>query len=130
MRDFFYAKNMHGVDWNAVYDKYNALIPYVNHRTDLTYIIGEMIGELNVGHAYSQNGEHPEPARIPMGLLGARFEKDPSGYFKVKKIIQGANWNKKTRSPLTMPGVEVKEGDYIIPSTGTPLKTPTIFSAT
>ena len=122
MRDFFYAKNMHGVDWNAVYDKYNALIPYVNHRTDLTYIIGEMIGELNVGHAYSQNGEHPEPARIPMGLLGARFEKDPSGYFKVKKIIQGANWNKKTRSPLTMPGVEVKEGDYIISINGNSLK--------
>ncbi|MDE5639959.1 MAG: protease, partial [Odoribacter sp.] len=69
MRDFFYAKNMHGVDWDSVYNKYNALIPYVNHRTDLTYIIGEMIGELNVGHAYSQNGEHPEPTRIPMGLL-------------------------------------------------------------
>ena len=122
MRDFFYAKNMHGVDWNAVYEKYNALIPYVNHRTDLTYIIGEMIGELNVGHAYSQNGEHPEPARIPMGLLGAHFEKDPSGYFKVQKIIRGANWNKATRSPLTMPGVDLKEGDYIISINGNSLK--------
>lgn len=122
MRDFFYAKNMHGVDWDSVYNKYNALIPYVNHRTDLTYIIGEMIGELNVGHAYSQNGEHPEPTRIPMGLLGADFEKDPSGYFKVQKIIQGANWDKNTRSPLTMPGVEVKEGDYIISINGNSLK--------
>ncbi len=122
MRDFFYAKNMHGVDWDSVYNKYNALIPYVNHRTDLTYIIGEMIGELNVGHAYSQNGEHPEPTRIPMGLLGARFEKAPSGYFKVQKIIQGANWDKSTRSPLTMPGVDVKEGDYIISVNGNSLK--------
>lgn len=96
MRDFFYAKNMHGVDWQGVYEKYKVLIPHVNHRTDLTYVIGEMIGELSVGHAYSANGEHPTPARIPMGLLGARFKKDPSGYFKVTKIIEGANWNEAT----------------------------------
>lgn len=113
---------MHGVDWNAVYEKYKVLIPYVNHRTDLTYIIGEMIGELSVGHAYSANGEHPEPARIPMGLLGAKFRKDASGYFQVARIIQGANWNAATRSPLTMPGVNVKEGDYLISIDGRSLK--------
>lgn len=129
MRDFFYAKNMHGVDWEKVGEKYRVLVPYVNHRTDLTYLIGEMIGELSVGHAYSANGEHPEPARIPMGLLGARFEKDKSGYFKVTKIIEGANWNKDTRSPLTMPGVEVKEGEYILSVNGKSLKeAKTIFS--
>lgn len=122
MRDFFYAKNMHGVDWNTVYEKYKVLIPHINHRTDLTYVIGEMIGELNVGHAYSANGEHPEPARIGMGLLGARFAKDPSGYFKVTKIIEGANWNASTRSPLTMPGVNVKEGDYILSVNGKSLQ--------
>lgn len=129
MRDFFYAKNMHGVDWNAVYEKYKVLVPYVNHRSDLTYLIGEMIGELNVGHAYSANGEHPMPVRINMGLLGAKFEKDASGYFKVKKIIEGANWDKTTRSPLTMPNVNVKEGDYIIAINGKSLKeTDNLFS--
>lgn len=122
MRDFFYAKNMHGVDWDAVHEKYKVLIPHVNHRTDLTYVIGEMIGELSVGHAYSANGEHPEPERIGMGLLGARVEKDASGYFKVIKIIEGANWNNATRSPLTMPGVNVKEGDYILAINGKSLK--------
>ncbi|MDL2251857.1 PDZ domain-containing protein [Odoribacter sp. OttesenSCG-928-J03] len=122
MRDFFYAKNMHGVDWDGVYEKYKVLIPHVNHRTDLTYIIGEMIAELSVGHAYSENGEHPEPQRISMGLLGAQFEKDASGYFKVKNIIEGANWNHKTRSPLTMPGVDVKEGDYILAINGQSVK--------
>ncbi|MEG1738250.1 MAG: S41 family peptidase [Odoribacter sp.] len=122
MRDFFYAKNMHGVDWNAVYEKYKVLLPYINHRTDLTYIIGEMIGELSVGHSYSANGEHPEPERIPMGLLGARFTKDASGYFKVSKVIEGANWNNATRSPLTMSGVNVKEGDYILAINGNSLK--------
>lgn len=129
MRDFFYAPNMHGVDWKKIHDKYAALVPYVNHRTDLTYIVGEMIGELSIGHAYSVNGEHPEPARIPMGLLGAKFSKDASGYFKVEKIIEGANWNASTRSPLTMPGVDVKEGDYLISINGKSLKnTGNLFS--
>lgn len=122
MRDFFYARNMHGVNWDAVREKYRILVPYVNHRTDLTYLIGEMIGELSVGHAYSANGEHPRPERIGMGLLGARFKKDASGYFQVSKIIEGANWNQATRSPLTMPGVEVKEGDYILSINGKSLK--------
>ena len=122
MRDFFYAKNMHGVDWEAIGEKYRVLVPYVNHRTDLTYLIGEMIGELSVGHAYSANGEHPSPQRIPMGLLGARFEKDGSGYFKITEIIEGANWNPATRSPLTMPGVNVKAGDYILAINGKSLK--------
>ncbi|MEN6618757.1 MAG: S41 family peptidase [Rikenellaceae bacterium] len=122
MRDFFYARNMHGIDWDMVHKHYEVLIPYVNHRSDLTYIIGEMIGELNIGHAYSQNGEHPEAVKIPMGLLGARFVKDKSGYFQVEKIIEGANWSKETRSPLTMPGVDVKEGDYILSINGKSLK--------
>ncbi|MFA6333987.1 MAG: PDZ domain-containing protein [Bacteroidales bacterium] len=122
MRDCFYARNMHGVDWDKVYKRYESLIPYVNHRSDLAYIIGEMIGELNVGHAYSQNGEHPEVGKVSMGLLGAEFSKDKSGYFKVEKVIEGANWSKETRSPFTMPGVEIKEGDYILAINGKSLK--------
>jgi tricorn protease len=122
MRDFFYAKNMHGVDWNSVYKRYEPLVSHVGHRSDLTYIIGEMIGELNVGHAYSQNGEKPEPARVVTGLLGARFSKDKSGYFKIEKILEGANWNSLNRSPLTMPGVDVKRGDYILSINGQSVK--------
>lgn len=122
MRDYFYAKNMHGVDWDKVYKRYEQLIPYVNHRSDLTYIIGEMIGELNVGHAYSQNGEHPEAVKVSMGLLGAEFSKDKSGFFKVDKVIAGANWSKETRSPFTMPGVDVKEGEFILAINGKSLK--------
>ena len=68
MRDFFYAPNMHGVDWKAMRDKYAPLLPYVNHRADLTYFIGEMIGELNNGHAYVGGGERPEAPRIKLGL--------------------------------------------------------------
>ena len=78
MRDFFYAPNMNGVDWKAMRDKYAALVPFVNHRNDLTYLIGELIGELNNGHAYIGGGERPETPRIKLGLLGAEFSRDPA----------------------------------------------------
>lgn len=122
MRDFFYAKNMHGVDWDHVYEKYKVLVSHVNHRTDLTYVIGEMIGELSVGHAYSVNGRVPMPERVNMGLLGAKFVKDKSGFFRVTQVIEGANWDASTRSPLTMPGVNVKAGDYILEINGKSLE--------
>ena len=113
MRDGFYVRNMHGVDWKAMREKYEVLLPYVNHRADLTYIIGEMIGELNVGHAYVNSGEMPKPERIKMGMLGAKLSLDKSGYFRIDKIMEGANWSKSLRSPLSEIGVNANEGDYI-----------------
>lgn len=113
MRDFFYDPGMHGVDWKAVHTKYEPLVPFVNNRNDLNYIIGEMIGELNVGHAYISGGDKPSPERIQMGLLGARLSKDKSGFYKIEKILRGENWNKGSRSPLTEVGVDVSEGDFI-----------------
>lgn len=114
MRDFFYVENMHGVDWKAMHDKYEVLVPYVNHRNDLTYIIGELVGELSVGHSYVNSppsGGVPE--RIPTGLLGARISKDEGGYFRIDEILKGANWSNDLRSPLTEVGVNIKEGDFI-----------------
>jgi tricorn protease len=122
MRDFFYDEDMHGVDWAQMKDRYKALLPYVAHRNDLTYIIGEMIGELNVGHAYVQSGERVDPEKIETGLLGAEIIKDQSGYFKITRILEGANWDRSLRSPLTELGTEVKEGDYIVSVDGQDLK--------
>jgi tricorn protease len=119
MRDFFYAPNMHGVDWEGMKKRYEPLVKYVNHRNDLTYIIGEMIGELNVGHAYAGGGERPQFKKIDTGLLGAKLEKDAkTGYYLIKKILKGQNWDKSLVSPLTKVGVKVKEGDYIIKLNG------------
>lgn len=121
MRDFFYAENMHGVDWPAIRRKYEPLIAHVNHRADLTYVIGEMISELNCGHAYVGGGELPPVTKTPMGLLGAQFERDPAtGFFKITKILDGENWDKKGRSPLTEMGVDVKVGDFIVAINGAP----------
>jgi len=114
MRDFFYVANMHGLDWKKMHDKYAVLVPYVRQRADLTYIIGEMIGELTIGHSYVNSGEKPEPPKIKTGLLGAKFSRDASGFFKVDKILEGANWSNSLRSPLTEPGINVKEGDFIL----------------
>ncbi len=118
MRDFFYDPNMHGVDWDAVHTKYQPLIPYVNDRNDLNYVIGEMIGELNIGHAYINGGDKTKPERIKTGLLGAKLSRDASGYYKIDKILKGQNWDKSTRSPLTEVGVDVQEGDFIIAVNG------------
>src|SRR5881394_312233 len=105
MRDFFYAPNMNGVDWKAMRDKYAALLPFVNHRNDLTYLLGELISELNNGHAYVAGGERPETPRIKLGLLGAELSRDPaSKAYKIDKILPGENWNKHARSPLTAVG--------------------------
>lgn len=121
MRDFFYDPGMHGVDWAAMKKKYGALVPHVRHRFDLTYIIGEMIAELNAGHAYVGGGESPSVPRIQTGLLGAKLSRDAqSKFFRVDKIIRGENWRPGYRSPLTEMGVDVKEGDFIVKVNGTP----------
>lgn len=114
MRDFFFDPNMRGIDWKAMHDKYAVLLPYVNHRNDLTYIIGEMVGELSLGHTYVSGGDRPEVKRIPMGLLGAIFSRDKSGYYKIDSILPGESWDKKLTSPLRAPGVAAKKGDFII----------------
>lgn len=123
MRDFFYAPNMHGVNWKAMRDKYAALLPYVNHRADLGYIIGEMLGELNAGHAYVNGGDMPKAERIKLGLLGAAYSRSSNGYFRIEKILEGANYDASLRSPLTEVGVNVRTGDYIISVNGVSVTT-------
>jgi tricorn protease len=130
MRDFFYVENMHGVDWPAMKAKYGVMLPFVNNRNDLNYLIGEMIGELNVGHAYVNGGDKPSPDRVQTGLLGAKISRDASGYYKVDRILRGQNWSKALRSPLTEVGVEVKEGDFILAVDGKPAdKMPDLYAS-
>lgn len=131
MRDFFYAPNMNGMDWKAMRDKYAPLVPFVNHRNDLTYLIGELIGELNNGHAYVGGGERPETPRIKLGLLGAEFSRDPaSKAYRIDKILPGESWSKRVRSPLTAIGVNVKAGDYLLAVNGIPVSSlPNLYDA-
>ncbi|MDO4703292.1 MULTISPECIES: S41 family peptidase [Tannerella] len=122
-RDGFYLENMHGVDWKAMKQKYAVLLPYVKNRQDLTYLIGEMIGELNCGHAYVNTGEMDRPKRIKTGLLGAEISRDKSGFFRLEKILPGESWSPSLRSPLTEPGIKAQVGDFIVAIDGVPTNT-------
>lgn len=118
-RDWLYVENLHGVDWLKMREKYQQLIPYVSHRADLDYIFGELVGELNVGHAYVNWGDFPRPKRVDGGLLGAELKKDEeSSRYIISKIYKGENWKERTRSPLTEQGMDIKEGDYLISLNG------------
>ncbi len=114
-RDFFYVENMHNVDWEGYYDKYSELLPYINHRFDLDYLLGEIISEVNVGHAYVEYGDFETVDRVENGLLGAKLKADQqNNRYIIEKIYEGENWDEDRRSPLTMQGINIQEGEYII----------------
>ena len=121
-RDYFYVKNMHGLDWDAVGNQYRSLLPYVSHRSDLTYILTEMIGELNIGHTYVDGGDFIQPERPVVGLPGATFVLDSEkNLYRIEKIYPGQNEEPKYRSPLTEVGVNASEGDYVLAIDGVKL---------
>jgi tricorn protease len=121
-RDWFYDPSMHGLDWEAMRTKYGQLIPYMNHRADLDFILGELGGEINAGHVYIDTSDDWQVKRVDTGLLGADIVADDSGYFRIRHIFPGENWHESFRSPLTEPGVKVREGDYILAIDGTSTK--------
>ena len=124
-RDFFFEASMNGVDWAKERDRYAPLLPDVADRYDLTYLLGEMIGELSNSHTYVGGGDYPNLHPVNLGLLGVDYELDAaSGLYRFKKIYPGENWDAGLRSPLTEPGVVVKEGDYLIAVNGRDLKAP------
>ncbi|MFZ0285314.1 MAG: PDZ domain-containing protein, partial [Terriglobales bacterium] len=124
-RDYFFEPAMNGVDWEKQKEKYEQLLPFVADRYGLTYIMGEMIGELSNSHTYVGGGDYPNVHPVNVGLLGADFELDQaSGRYRIKKIYPGENWDARLRSPLTEPGVNVNEGDYLLAVNGQPLRAP------
>jgi tricorn protease len=114
-RDFFYVVNMNGYDWNALRDQYRPLVDYVANRSDLNYVMGEMVSELSNSHSYISGGDIEIPKRTPVALMGARLELDAAaGRYRIVRIYRGQNDEELYRSPLTEVGVDAKEGDYIL----------------
>ncbi len=115
-RNWFYDANMHGVDWQAMYEKYAPFVAGCGTRSDLNYLIGEMIAELNIGHTYVYGGDFEDTgARIPTGLLGCEFGADKGAdHYRISRIIPGVPWDPQYRSPLQEPGVGVHAGDYLL----------------
>lgn len=117
VRDFFYDPNYHGVDWDAVKVRYQAMLDDAVTRTDVNYVIGEMIAELNASHTYRGGGDVETADTRGVGLLGVDWELE-DGAYRIENIIEGAQWDNEVRSPLDMPGVDVSEGDYILAVNG------------
>lgn len=121
-REYFYDDKMHGDNWTAIYEKYKPLAAAVGHRVDLSYVMELVGGELTVGHSYlTGDGDLPE-GETPehTGLLGADFAVE-NGKYRIAHIYTGENWNPELRAPLSAPGIDVAEGDYLLEVNGHPL---------
>ena len=120
-REYFYDAKMHGANWQAIYDKYRPLVDHVGHRADLGYLIAQVGGELTVGHSYLIGaGDVPAEDPVTVGLLGADYAIE-NGFYRIKRIYSGENWNPELRAPLSAPGIQVSAGDYIVEVNGRPL---------
>jgi tricorn protease len=125
-RDFFYSTEMNGVDWQSVHDSYKKLLPLAGSREDVNYLIGQVLGELGNSHTYVGDGDDADPTEaVRTGALGVDFGVDPdSGRYTFAKIYPGDNTRPEYRSPLTEPGINVKQGDVLLAVNGTDLKAP------
>lgn len=124
-RDYYYDPAMGGLDWRAVGDRYRQLVPYVGHRADLNYILGELIGELSTSHTYVGGGDLPKVAKVDVGLLGADYAFDAAtGRYRFARIYTQRDWNGDVEAPLGVPGVNVHEGDVLLAVNGRPVAAP------
>jgi tricorn protease len=119
-RDFYYEPNMHGIDWDAMKEKYGRLVQYASCRQDMRFIVGELIGELNTSHTYVYGGDRSRRAdRVNVGMLGVDWEADTKAKrYRFKKIYRVPDWTREIVPPLSKPGVQVNEGDYLLQVNG------------
>lgn len=116
-KEYFYADTMHGLDWQAVYDRYRPLVDHVGRREDLSALIVEMIAEMQVGHNRTRGGDVHEEQGTKTGLLGANFRVN-QGRYQITKIYTGERWNPFIKAPLATPGNEARQDEYILAING------------
>jgi tricorn protease len=121
-RDYFYVKNVHGLDMDWAFKTYSSWIDHVKHRSDLSYVLDIFGGETSVGHSFVGGGDYPEVNKVEIGLLGADFSIE-NGNYRIKKIYTGESWNSDLSSPLSGPGINIKTGDYLLAVNGAALNT-------
>ena len=112
-RDFFYDPGTHGVDIAAMKRRYEPYLESVAHRSDLNYLFREMLNQITVGHMYIGGGDVQRPTTVPGGLLGADYRVENNRY-RFARVYNGESWNPNLRAPLTQPGVNVREGEYLL----------------
>jgi tricorn protease len=119
-RDFYYEPNMHGLDWDAMKEKYGVLVDHAVCRQDMRFIIGELIGELNTSHTYVSGGDFKRQAQpVSVGMLGVDYEADAdANRYKITRIYKDFDWSREIMPPLAKPGINIEEGDYLISVNG------------
>jgi tricorn protease len=122
-RDYLYVENMHGADYVKTKAMYEPLVDYVAHRSDLTYLLDWMGGEVSIGHSFVRGGDVPDVPNVPVGLLGADLEI-ANGRYRIAKVYNGESWNPGVRAPLAAPGIDVKEGEYLLAVNGQDIRAP------
>ncbi|WP_441000536.1 S41 family peptidase [Fodinibius sp. SL11] len=122
-RDFLYVDNVHGAPWQTIYDWYRPWVDHIRHRSDLSYLIDILGGEVSVGHSFNFGGDYPEVDEVSIGLLGADLE-EANGRYRIKKIYTDENWNPDLHAPLAQPGIDVQEGNYLLAVNGKELQPP------
>jgi len=123
-RDYYYEPGMHGQDWIAMKQKYEKLADRASCRQDLTFIIGEMIAELNTSHTYVYGGDRQRSSDpVDVGMLGADYSIDTqNNLYRFKKIYREKDWSREAWPPLAKPGVNIAEGDYLLRVNNTAVK--------
>jgi tricorn protease len=111
-RDFLYDPHFHGLDLEKIQAKYRPYIDGLGSRDEFTYLCDEMLGEIQVGHMFVRGPRGPDDAPKP-GLLGADYTVDHNRY-RFAKIYNGQNWTPSLTAPLTLPGINIVEGDYLL----------------
>ena len=124
MRDFLYVDNAHGAPWDDVWTWYSTWLPDVKHRADFNLLLDMLSGEIAVGHSYVRGGDYPALTNPRTGLLGVDLEEAQGGY-RIAHIYSGENWNPGLMGPLAHPGMDVKEGDFLVAIEGRELRAPT-----
>ena len=119
-RDFLYDPHTHGLSIPKIEIRYKPYLDSLASRSEFTYLSTEMLGEITIGHMFV--GGPRQPDKEPKtGLLGADY-KTENGRYRIAKILGGQNWTPGLASPLTLPGVSVKEGEYLLAVNGRELK--------
>ena len=124
MRDFLYVDNQHGAPWDDVWDWYSAWLPDVRHRSDFNHLLDMLSGEIAVGHSYVSGGDYPDLDNPRTGLLGADLAEE-DGFYRITRIYDGGDWTPGLAGPLSHPGMDVREGDYLLAIDGAELRAPT-----
>ncbi len=124
MRDFLYVDNQHGAPWDDVWSWYSAWLPDVRHRSDFNHLLDMLSGEIAVGHSYVRGGDYPELDDPRTGLLGVDLEEE-GGFYRIARIYDGGDWTPGLHGPLSLPGLGVREGDWLLAIDGRELRAPT-----